>query len=163
MRSLGYDGVRDLTAIRMEWTPPPAPHVVRVTAPQLELLCTIAAEAEQLLDELSISPEIALGLPVQPPPRVTADVDGRSVTIDGRPYPVEPDGAALVDALLRARGEWRNGEHLCKTVPLLEGARPWRVRKRLPADVQKLIEAKRASGHRLKPEYLSGPPIGSPS
>jgi hypothetical protein len=67
-------------------------------------------------------------------------------------YQASPAAAALVKALLRAKGNWKSSSQLASEEPELEGVRLDRLR--LPEPIQGLIEKKPGAGYRLKVEEL---------
>ena len=77
----------------------------------------------------------------------SVDLKNSVVTLKGVPYEVTPQQAAVVQALLEAKG-------VCISVSSLKGPvcgqRPDRAVKKLPEPIKGLIEMKRGSGTRLK-------------
>ena len=85
--------------------------------------------------------------PREPGNRVQVMLTPPQVTVDGTAYAVSPDGALLVDELLKADAEWISGENLMMRVD--------RVKKNLPKPVLDLIESVPGKGHRIPRQALT--------
>ena len=74
-------------------------------------------------------------------PRLTVTFDPDQAIFDGIPYAIKSNGAAFLDSLLEANGEWVSGETI--------GVRADRVKKSLPVTIQHLIESSPGKGNRI--------------
>jgi hypothetical protein len=131
---------------------------------QPELL-QLQREAHRFLELLATAPAAALMLakhsPASPPAShpeawpLSADVAGGTITLKGTVYQVTPAKAAFVNALIKAKGNWRSGRELAEGEPELEGVRLDRLRKALPEPARALIQCKPGRGFRLNVESLT--------
>jgi len=81
--------------------------------------------------------------PSPPIPRIVVSLDPPQVVLDGAAYALTPDGAAFLQTLVEANGDWVAGS----SIPDI---RADRVKGRLPAPIRDLIEASTGKGYRLK-------------
>jgi hypothetical protein len=149
------DGPADFTR-----SPPVVPLKPTV---QPELL-RLAGSARVLRGLLETAPAAALALPkhssavlaraAPPPPRLSADVPGGTITLDGNSHYVSPAEAAFVRALIAAEGHWRSSRELGDDDAELVGVRVDRVRNKLPEPVRVLVEVRSGAGYRLRVEAL---------
>jgi hypothetical protein len=136
------------------------PPVIPLPSPLKPELLKLQREARSLLRLLEVAPATALNAPkfghVQPAPKPRLNVDRQNLLIvfDDIGYSVTAQGAALVDALLRAEGDWRPTSDL-QADPQLLGSRIDRIRDKLPPPIHALIESTPGKGNRLKLDFLS--------
>jgi hypothetical protein len=81
----------------------------------------------------------------------TIDHTNGIVRWENQEWPVNDAGAALIQAYVNARGEWRTDAQLAESSELLK-PRPDRVREKLPESLKALIEPGGNKGSRLSPE-----------
>lgn len=86
--------------------------------------------------------------------RLEVDVHRCVVTLDGLHQKVKPDEAAFLDALIKAKGQWRSGPFLRETIVELASVRIDRLVDRLIPALKELVEAQSGKGYRIDPERL---------
>jgi hypothetical protein len=79
--------------------------------------------------------------------RISVSLQPPQINFQGMTYQVEPDGALLIDSLVKAEGEWISGSNL--------SMRADRVKKKLPEPIANLIESERGKGHRIPRNRLA--------
>src|SRR5262249_25479242 len=110
------------------------------------------SEGWSSLDDLELVPvETPSATPEKSTPRLTVDVKRLIVTLDGQTYDV-PSAQALrwLKVLCDHPGEWIASNELKTYDTDLDGARPDRLKKKLPAPVQSLIDSDTGKGSRLR-------------
>jgi hypothetical protein len=76
--------------------------------------------------------------------------------LDRTVYPLDnPLCAEFLDALVAAKGDWLGPSNLEESHPNLAGARPDRLKKKLPDAIRNLVETKPAKGSRIALEKLA--------
>lgn len=114
----------------------------------------VKAETDAHLEEPALSHESPAGDPslsVRPVaergPRLTVMLNPPQAVLDGQAFALDPDGALLVDALIKADGDWVASAKL--------DMRADRVRKKLPKQVGALVEAEPGKGFRIPRRKLA--------
>ena len=74
-------------------------------------------------------------------PRLTVVLQPPQAVLDGTAFALKPDGAVLIDALLKANGDWIAGRKL--------DMRADRVRNNLPQELRDLVESSPGKGFRI--------------
>src|SRR5262245_18243195 len=70
------------------------------------------------------------------------------VSLNDKHFPVTPGQAAFFRAILDAKGLWRSGPELQKSIAELEGSRIDRVHKKLPPPLKSFVQVSRGKGYR---------------
>ncbi len=85
--------------------------------------------------------------------RITVHKDSRECRLDGTHFSLTAEGAVLLNALVEADGEYVAASSVVN--------KPDRVRRRLPAELRRLIESDPGKGTRIPRQALYAPPDGS--
>ena len=80
------------------------------------------------------------------PKKIIVSLQPPEITYENKVYQVEPDGAIFINALVEKDGEWVAGETL--------EMRADRVKRKLPSEIEKLVESARGKGHRIRRSTL---------
>ena len=82
--------------------------------------------------------------------RLTVDVEKQIAFYDGDPFKLDTQEiACYLAALVAAHGDWLGPNELAEAYPLLKGARPDRLKPKVPWPIQGLIEMEAGKGSRI--------------
>jgi hypothetical protein len=78
------------------------------------------------------------------------DMDNVQVTLDGKALALgNREAAVYMTALLKAEGEWAGPSKIEELCPGFQGARPDRIKKKLPDPIKPFVKTKKGNGSRL--------------
>jgi hypothetical protein len=107
----------------------------------------------EIMEKLADRPSPVRVDPPPSQPRITVFSEVPAVVLDSIYYPMKEGGAAFVQALLDAKGDWISSKEIVAKYPDLAGGTPIdKIRTRLPKPIFDLTKSKRGTGYQLRLE-----------